>query len=130
MKKSSAKGSVYLVGLYTPHPWTEFLAHACENITFPQVLLQAVTRLEYGHVGRTMWLFSVRLMSILYAPQSRMELGPETIVCHPWNNGTKLPEPEKLIDAIRHVIDCRILPPKTNGAGFKQKWLNNSHGNK
>ena len=25
-------------------PWTEFLAHACENITFPQLLLQTATR--------------------------------------------------------------------------------------
>ena len=25
-------------------PWTEFLTHACENITFPQLLLQAVTK--------------------------------------------------------------------------------------
>ena len=30
-------------GIYTPTLWTEFLAHACENITFPQLLLQVVT---------------------------------------------------------------------------------------
>ena len=36
---------------FTPPPpfaaldpqWTEFLTHACENITFPQLLLQTVT---------------------------------------------------------------------------------------
>ena len=29
---------------HTPHPmWTEFLTHACENITFPQLLLRTVT---------------------------------------------------------------------------------------
>ena len=26
-----------------PHLWTEFLTHACENITFPQLLLRTVT---------------------------------------------------------------------------------------
>ena len=25
-----------------PHSWTEFLTHACEDITFPQLLLRAV----------------------------------------------------------------------------------------
>ena len=29
---------------YTQPPWTEFLTHACENIIFPQILLQAVTK--------------------------------------------------------------------------------------
>ena len=27
---------------YTPLLWTEFLTHACENITFPQLLLRRV----------------------------------------------------------------------------------------
>ena len=27
---------------YNPLPWTEFLTHACENITFPQLLLRTV----------------------------------------------------------------------------------------
>ena len=27
---------------YTPLLWTEFLTHACENITFPQLLLRTV----------------------------------------------------------------------------------------
>ena len=26
-----------------PPPWTEFLTHACKNITFPQLLLRVVT---------------------------------------------------------------------------------------
>ena len=30
----------------TPRLWTEFLTHACENITFPQLLLWTVTRLS------------------------------------------------------------------------------------
>ena len=29
-------------GIHTP-PWIKFLTHACENITFPQLLLRAVT---------------------------------------------------------------------------------------
>ena len=43
----SAKGNVCLVGclsggdVHLP-PWTEFLTHACENITFPQLRLQMV----------------------------------------------------------------------------------------
>ena len=32
----SARGDVHLP------PWTEFLTHACENITFPQLPLQMV----------------------------------------------------------------------------------------
>ena len=36
-------GGVYLVGCTPPlPPWTEFLTHACENITFPQLLLRMV----------------------------------------------------------------------------------------
>ena len=31
---------------HTP-PWTEFLTHACENITFPQLLLRAVIIYEF-----------------------------------------------------------------------------------
>ena len=27
-------------------PWTEFLTHACENITFPQLLLRTVIKLK------------------------------------------------------------------------------------
>ena len=39
-----AWGSVYPT--YAPPPlWTEFLTHACENITFPQLLLRAVKML-------------------------------------------------------------------------------------
>ena len=43
-------GGVYLGGVYrgcthTPPLWTEFLTHACENITFSQLLLQAVINL-------------------------------------------------------------------------------------
>ena len=34
-------------GEYTPL-WTEFLTHACENITFPQLLLRTVTS-PLGH---------------------------------------------------------------------------------
>ena len=40
-----AWGGVYLVhaGIHTPlPPWTEFLTHACENITFPQLLMRTV----------------------------------------------------------------------------------------
>ena len=35
-------------GGYTPLPplWTEFLTHACENITFPQLRLRAVINLN------------------------------------------------------------------------------------
>ena len=36
-------GQVCLPGGCTPPPlWTEFLTHACENITFPQLLLRTV----------------------------------------------------------------------------------------
>ena len=28
------------LGVYTSPPWTEFLTHACENITFPQLRLR------------------------------------------------------------------------------------------
>ena len=35
-------GGVTARGVYTFLPWTEFLTHACENITFPQLLLQTV----------------------------------------------------------------------------------------
>ena len=28
------------------HPWTRFLTHACENITFPQLLLRTVMTIE------------------------------------------------------------------------------------
>ena len=38
----------------TPPPGTEFLTHACENITFPQILLQAVTRMHSSRM-RTDW---------------------------------------------------------------------------
>ena len=35
----------------TPPPlWTEFLTHACENITFPQLLLRAVMNNYTGHL--------------------------------------------------------------------------------
>ena len=40
----SASGGVYLGGC--THPWTEFLTHACENITFPQLLLRMATNFE------------------------------------------------------------------------------------
>ena len=33
-------------GVCTPPPWTEFLAHACENITFPQLRLGAVIKTD------------------------------------------------------------------------------------
>ena len=32
----SAQGYVCLGGVYTSPNWTEFLTHACENITFPR----------------------------------------------------------------------------------------------
>ena len=34
-----------------PPPWTEFLTHACENITFPQLLLRMVIMffIQMGH---------------------------------------------------------------------------------
>ena len=42
---------VFALGVYipwtqrqTPPPRTEFLTHACENITFPQLLLRTVTK--------------------------------------------------------------------------------------
>ena len=38
-------GGGSVCGIHTPlPPWTEFLTHACENITFPQLLLQSVTK--------------------------------------------------------------------------------------
>ena len=37
----SAQGGVCR-GVHLPHPWTEFLAHACENIIFPQLRLWTV----------------------------------------------------------------------------------------
>ena len=36
------KGVVCQGGCTPPSPWTEFLAHACENITFVQLLLRTV----------------------------------------------------------------------------------------
>ena len=47
---SACQGGVFLPGggclPDTPAPpvWTEFLTHACENITFPQLRLRTVTR--------------------------------------------------------------------------------------
>ena len=35
-------GGVYLGGHTPPPLWTEFLTHACENITFPQLHLRTV----------------------------------------------------------------------------------------
>ena len=32
-----------------PPPWTEFLTHACENITFPQLLLRTVMNARNNH---------------------------------------------------------------------------------
>ena len=44
-------------GGYTSPLWTEFLTHACENITFPQLLLRTVTNScnwfpysSFGHI--------------------------------------------------------------------------------
>ena len=46
----SAPGSVSALGVSAPRgctpPWTEFLTHACENITFPQLRLGAVITQE------------------------------------------------------------------------------------
>ena len=39
----STQGRVYT----SPLPWTEFLTHACENITFPQLRLQTVITKVY-----------------------------------------------------------------------------------
>ena len=38
-------GGACLGGVHATHAplWTEFLTHTCENITFPQLLLRAVT---------------------------------------------------------------------------------------
>ena len=38
-------GGVCLGGVHLP-PWTEFLTHACENITFPQLLFRTVKMLK------------------------------------------------------------------------------------
>ena len=38
-----ARGSAQcMLGYNPPPPWTEFLTHACQNITFPQLLLRTV----------------------------------------------------------------------------------------
>ena len=44
----SAKGRW---GVYSPRLWTEFLTHACVNITFPQLLLQTVMKNNLTIIG-------------------------------------------------------------------------------
>ena len=54
-------------GVYTsPTLWTEFLTHACENITFPQLLLRTVKRVyEQGrkHKWCNLWEVAVKRQS-------------------------------------------------------------------
>ena len=41
-------------GIHPPSKWTEFLTHACENITFPQLLLRAVIINFAGNIPHKM----------------------------------------------------------------------------
>ena len=54
-----------------PPPWTEFLTHACENITFPQLLLRAVTSVYL----KVMSTHSVRKIKCTSDKNSEKNLG-------------------------------------------------------
>ena len=75
----SAQGDVFLGGVICPSaswdthptPWTEFLRHACENITFPQLRLRTVIKrykrkISYPAIGDanfkySLWTFEKQL---------------------------------------------------------------------
>ena len=50
------RGCVCVSGGYTPSLWTEFLTHACENITFLQLLLWMVISKILSSESFTRWL--------------------------------------------------------------------------
>ena len=51
------------IPMHTQPPWTEFLTHACENITFPQLLLRAVI----------IQLWKLDIFSIFFTDPARAE---------------------------------------------------------
>ena len=46
-----------------PSPWTNFLTHACENTTFPQLLLQTV-QISEKHISLWISLLSMYFLSV------------------------------------------------------------------
>ena len=64
-----------------PSKWTEFLTHACENITFPQLLLRAVIINFAGNIPHKMIQSVTVLIAFLLTIQN-VTLNKELLICH------------------------------------------------
>ena len=53
-------------GVYTSPLWTEFLTHACENITFPQLLLRTVININHAVNSISYGGIAIRVLVNLY----------------------------------------------------------------
>ena len=68
-------------GIHPPPKWTEFLTHACENITFPQLLLRAVIINFAGNIPHKMIQSVTVLIAFLLTIQN-VTLNKELLICH------------------------------------------------
>ena len=57
----------------SPPLWTEFLTHACENITFPQLLLRAVKifkKLQRGQSVPSMFMSDLKISAAVFSAET------------------------------------------------------------
>ena len=71
----SAQGGVcisqHAMGQTSPLPWTEFLTHACENITFPQLLLRTV-KIKSPSRGLSSWRLVYKSVTCMKSVRKRV----------------------------------------------------------
>ena len=93
---------------YSPPPWTEFLTQACENIIFPQLLLQAVKTLDVHHSSDQFSSFSCSFQQIL--ANNRLVPPPPPFGLAPplWNTGSA---------AVQGILGRGLIKGEREGRG-------------